>query len=207
VADDEVAIGIVGRLVPVKNHDLFLQGLKYAMENSDRRIRAFVVGDGEERERLEALTSELGLSRVQGPYFNGHGFGHGVNGHPMTDRADVTFTSWIKEIDIVNAGVDLVALTSHNEGTPVSLIEAQAACKPVVSTKVGGIENVVLEGRTALLSPSGEVEGFGRNLLELVENDARREAMSSAGWDHVHQRFHYQRLVQDTAALYRELLG
>ena len=80
VADDEIAVGIVGRLVPVKNHDLFLEAMKQVRERSGRKVRAFVVGDGEERDRLEGLTRELGLSLVQGPYFNGHGFGHGVNG-------------------------------------------------------------------------------------------------------------------------------
>ncbi len=207
VADDEIAIGIVGRLVPVKNHDLFLEAMKLVRERSGRKVRAFIVGDGEERERLEGRTRELGLSQVVGPYFNGHGFGHGLNGHAMTERADITFTSWIKEIDIVNAGVDMVALTSVNEGTPVSLIEAQAANRPIVSTKVGGIENVVVEGATALLSPTEDVELFAQNLLRMVEDDGMRARMSLGGWEHVKQRYHYTRLVDDTAALYRELLG
>ena len=207
VTDDEVAIGIVGRLVPVKNHDLFLEAMKLVRERTGRKVRAFIVGDGEERERLEGRTRELGLRQTPGPYFNGHGFGHGLNGHPMTGRADITYTSWIKEIDIVNAGVDVVALTSVNEGTPVSLIEAQAANRPIVSTKVGGIENVVVEGGTALLSPTEDVERFAQNLLRMVEDDGMRARMSQGGWEHVKQRYHYTRLVDDTAALYRELLG
>jgi len=156
---------------------------------------------------LEDRTRELGMSLAQGPIFNGHGFGYGVNGKPMVDRADVTFTSWIKEIDIVNAGVDVVALTSYNEGTPVSLIEAQAANRPIVSTNVGGIENVVIEGRTALLSPTADTARFGENLLRVVENDDLRARMSQEGWDHVRQRYHYTRLVDDMAQLYRELLN
>ena len=207
VADDEIAIGIVGRLVPIKNHDLFLEALKHVRDRTGKKVRAFVVGDGEERVRLEALTRGLGLSQVAGPYFNGSGFGHGINGHPMVERADVTFTSWIKEIDIVNAGVDVVALTSFNEGTPVSLIEAQAANRPIVSTNVGGIENVVLEGRTALLSAVSDPGRFGQNLLRVVEDDILRSQMAGGGWAHVHERYHYTRLVNDTALLYQQLLG
>ncbi|MFT3885976.1 MAG: glycosyltransferase [Flavobacteriales bacterium] len=207
VADDEIAVGIVGRLVPVKNHDLFLVALKNVRERTGRKVRAFVVGDGEERERLDGVARGLGLSLVQGPYFNGHGFGHGAKGDPMTARADVTFTSWIKEIDIVNAGLDVVALTSLNEGTPVSLIEAQAANKPVVSTRVGGIENVVLEGRTALLSAPDDVAGLSTNLLRVIEDDALRGRMADEGWGHVRQRYHYTRLVADTATLYERLLN
>lgn len=206
LADDEIAVGIVGRLVPVKNHDLFLRGLKHMHERTGKRVRAFIVGDGEERERLQQYSADLGLSLAQGPYFNGHGFGHGVNGKPAVERADITFTSWIKEIDVVHAGLDAVALTSFNEGTPVSLIEAQAANRPIVSTKVGGIENVVVEGATALLSPTDDARAFGDNLLRVVEDDHLRDRMARAGWDHVKQRYHYTRLVRDTAQLYRRLL-
>lgn len=207
VADDELAVGIVGRLVPVKNHDLFLAGLKRLSERSGRKVRAFIVGDGEERDRLEQVTRDLGLSVAAGPHFNGHGFGHGVNGKPCVAPAQVTFTSWLKEVDVVNAGLDIVALTSNNEGTPVTLIEAQAANRPVVSTNVGGIENVVRSGRTGLLSPAGDVEAFSTNLQRLVEDDALRASMAGLGWEHVRERYHFSRLVADTERMYRELLG
>jgi glycosyltransferase involved in cell wall biosynthesis len=207
IADDEIAIGIVGRLVPIKNHDLFLEVIARVSQRTGRSLRAFIVGDGEERERLQERVTELGMSQVQGPYFNGHGFGHGVNGKPMVQRATITFTSWIKEVDIVNAGVDIVMLTSLNEGTPVSLIEAQAANRPVITTRVGGIENVVLQGRTALLSPSGDVAGLEEHLTRLVENDVLRRTIGQGGWEHVRDRFHYTRLVHDTDMLYRDLLN
>ena len=207
VADDELAIGIVGRLVPVKNHALFIKAIKHVRENSGKKVRAFVVGDGEDRARIEQITRELGLSISAAPAFNGHGFGYGVNDQPVTAPADVTFTSWVKEIDIVHAGVDLVALTSFNEGTPVSLIEAQAADKAVVSTRVGGIENVVLEGRTGLLSPNNDVLHFGENLLRMVEDDGLRDSMARSGRAHVRDRYHFTRLVNETADLYRSLLA
>jgi glycosyltransferase involved in cell wall biosynthesis len=206
VAEDEVAIGIIGRLVPVKNHDLFLEALKRVKERAGNKVRAFIVGDGEERDRLEERVKMLGIDSVAGPIFNGHGFGHGMNGKPMVPRATLTFTSWIKEVDVVNAGLDVVALTSLNEGTPVSLIEAQAANRPVVSTNVGGIENVVLPGRTALLSPTGDARALADNLERVVEDDALRLRMQREGWAHVRERFHYTRLVNDTAVLYRRLL-
>jgi glycosyltransferase involved in cell wall biosynthesis len=150
---------------------------------------------------------EIGLSQTLGPIFNGHGFGHGVNGKAAVEPVSVTFTSWIKEVDFVNAGVDIVMLTSLNEGTPVSLIEAQAADRPIVSTRVGGIENVVQAGRTALLSESGDRGGLEEHLLRLVEDDDLRNKLGKGGWEHVRQRYHYTRLVDDTAALYRTLLA
>lgn len=207
VAEDELAVAIVGRLVPVKNHGLFLKGLKHVQERSGKKVRAFIVGDGEEREHIRQQAADLGLSLASAQAFNGHGFGHGVNGNPVVKPADVTFTSWIKEIDIVHAGADVVALTSFNEGTPVSLIEAQAAGKPVVSTRVGGIENVVHDGSTGLLSANDDAGAFGSNLLRLVENGALRAEFAARGWEQVGQRYHYSRLVQDTAALYAGLLA
>lgn len=207
VADDELAVGIIGRLVPIKNHELFLQAAHRVHQRTGRKVRFFIVGDGEERERLQGVVSGLGLSSTQGPYFNGHGFGHGLNGGPMVERVQVTFTSWIKEVDVVNAGLDIVVLTSLNEGTPVSLIEAQAANRPVVSTRVGGVENVVLEGTTALLSPAADTEAFTTNLVRLIEDDALRATLGTSGWEHVRERYHYTRLVKDTAALYERLMA
>lgn len=207
VADDEIAIGIIGRLVPVKNHDLFLRGLKYLKERTNKKVRGFIIGDGTQREHILQEAAGLGLSTVQARSFNGSGFGAGVNGKPVVGRADLTFTSWVNEIDYIHAGVDIVALTSFNEGTPVSLIEAQAAGRPVVSTRVGGIENVVADGVTGLLSANNDDRALGENLLELVENPSRRSSMAAKGWPQVGERFHYSRLVKDMAALYNELIG
>lgn len=84
-------------------------------------------------------------------YANSIGLAH-INGEFRGNNpAPLHFTSWIKNIDWANSGMDIIALTSFNEGTPVSLIEAQASNKPIISTKVGGIKNTVLQNETALL--------------------------------------------------------
>jgi glycosyltransferase involved in cell wall biosynthesis len=188
---DEIAIGIIGRLVPVKNHDLFLRAMSILKHRSRKKIRAFVVGDGEERAHLMEMCKQLGLDTEK----------------TSGDRCRVTFTSWIKDIDYVNAGVDIVCLTSKNEGTPVSLIEAQAANKPIVTTRVGGIENIVISGKTALLSETNNHVTLANNLLRLIEDDELRREFGSEGWEFVRQKFHYERLAKDTADLYYELLN
>ena len=98
----------------------------------------------------------------------------------------------------MQVGLDIVALSSLNEGTPVGLIEAQASCKPVVSTKIGGVSNVVVANETGLLSSSKDLDSFAKNLLELVENGETRLWMGSKGWQLVHEKYHYNRLVKDT---------
>ncbi len=192
IGEDEVAIGIVGRIVPIKNHELFLRSLAWLKANSSVKIRAFIVGDGECRQAMEHLARQLGLDTT--------------NAHDENRPSTLTFTSWIKEVDTVNAGMDIIALSSLNEGTPVSLIEAQAAGKPIVTTRVGGIENIVLPGKTALLSDTRDADAFGANLKILAEDAGMREAFGKEGWPFVEQRFHYTRLVNDMAALYERLL-
>lgn len=191
VADDEIAIGIVGRLVPIKNHELFLKAIHLVTQKTQRKVRVFIIGDGEQRQNIEAIATGLGLK------FD--------NTNPTAPNL-LTFTSWIKEIDVSNAGMDIIALTSKNEGTPVSLIEAQASGKPIVSTTVGGIENIVLENKTALLSPKDDVEGFAKNLLKLIEDDDLRLKMAQDGSDFVRQKFSYHRLCNDMSLLYNSLL-
>lgn len=188
--DEEViAIGIIGRLVPIKNHELFLKAIKYVTQNTSKKIRAFIIGDGECRDLVEKQASELGLEY----------------GTP-NDQKLVTFTSWIHDVSEVYPGLDIVALTSFNEGTPVSLIEAQAANKPIVSTNVGGIQNVVKINETALLSDVNDSSSFQKNLLEVVNDDDKRKKMQQLGWNHVNQKFSYNRLVEDMKCLYHELL-
>lgn len=188
--DEEIAIGIIGRFAPIKNHELFLQSFKKLTQQTNKKVVAVLVGDGDDRTKLENLCSELGLT-----------YGNGKK------KTQVIFTSWIKEIDVALAGLDIVAMTSLNEGTPVSLIEAQAAGKPIVSTNVGGIENVVLPNETALLSESGDADAFAKNLLQLVNDKELRKRFSEKGWAHVKEKFHYSRLVSDMKVLYQRLLN
>ncbi|MES2619874.1 MAG: glycosyltransferase [Bacteroidota bacterium] len=191
IDDDEIAIGIVGRLVPIKNHSLFLNAIKIVSEKTHKKIRAFIIGDGEERASIERIAMSLSLK------FN--------NQNPQ-EKNILTFTSWIKDIDICNAGIDIIALTSNNEGTPVSLIEAQAAGKPIVSTNVGGIEDIVINNKTALLSPVGDKESFAVNLLKLVNEDNLRSDLSKHGSSFVNKNFSYQRLCADMERLYLSLI-
>ena len=107
---------------------------------------------------------------------------------------------------MINAGLDIVALTSLNEGTPVSLIEAQAANKPIVSTRVGGIGDIVIEGKTALLSETNDTDAFKQNLFNVIEDDGLRKCLGKNGADYVQHRFSVHRLADDMRSLYRELL-
>ena len=192
IADDEIAIAIIGRLVPIKNHELFLNAVKYVSSRTNKKLKVFIVGDGESKNDIQKKVVELNLQFTENK--------------SESKNHLITFTSWIKEIDVVVAGADIIALTSLNEGTPVSLIEAQAGNKPIVSTNVGGIENVVIPGETALLSPNNNMLAFAENLLKLVESEDLRIKLSQQGWGNVKKKFHFMRLVSDVKNLYNNLL-
>jgi len=97
-------------------------------------------------------------------------------------------------------------LTSMNEGTPVSLIEAQASGKPVITTDVGGVADVVRTGITGLMAAHYDEPQLAKHLMTLIEDRALRERMSGNGWEVVGEAYHYTRLVNDMALLYRRLL-
>lgn len=192
LTEDTIAIGIVGRLAPIKNHPLFISAIKYLLQQTDKRIKAFIVGDGECRASLTGLCEEqqIGYSTPEKPDYS----------------QPIIFTSWRTDIDVVNAGLDIITLTSLNEGTPVSIIEAQASSKPIVATVCGGIEDVVIAGETALLAEQGDHIGFYKQLHRVVEDNELRQSMSRQGEAFAFKRFSYQRLVEDMDGLYKRLL-
>jgi glycosyltransferase involved in cell wall biosynthesis len=185
IGDDVIAVAIVGRLAPIKNHRMFLDATKLLAENTNVKCTFFIVGDGSEYNWLAEEVSEL---------------------KDRFSHMNWVMTSWIKDIATFNAGMDLICLTSTNEGTPVSLIEAQASGVAILATDVGGVRDCVKDGLTAILSPSNDTEKYASSLLELVENEKKREFLSQNSWNHVEESFHYTRLVNDMDQLYRKLV-
>jgi glycosyltransferase involved in cell wall biosynthesis len=103
--------------------------------------------------------------------------------------------------------LDVVVLTSRNEGTPVALIEASAAGRAVVATDVGGVCSVVEHGRTGLLTERGDAAAVAAGITQLLADPSLRRRMGAAGREHVRDRFGDSRLLEDIGSLYAELLG
>ena len=185
ILDDEVAVAIIGRLAPVKNHSMFLDVVAHVSKRTSKKVRFFIVGDGTERMAIEQRISSMQLS----------------------ETIRVEMTSWIKDISSFNPGMDVICLTSLNEGTPVSLIEAQASGVAVVSTDVGGVRDILLEGETGFVTPLNAVEMFTDKVVVLVEDEKKREKMSQNGWKFVEAKFSYKTLVANMESYYRELLN
>lgn len=186
---EDLVIGIIGRLVPIKNHHLLIQAFAEVQAKTHKNLKLVIIGDGELREELERFSNSLKLNIS----------------NSTAAKSDVLFTSWITDIESALPGLDIVALSSFNEGTPVSLIEAQAANVPIISTRVGGIEDIVLEGETAVLSENNNLEEFSTKLLDLVEDDSLRRRMKIKGFEHVYERYSYTNLCRNMSTLYTSL--
>jgi glycosyltransferase involved in cell wall biosynthesis len=177
---DTPLVVIVGRLVPVKNHDLFLsaaQQVALAMPT----VRFVIVGDGERRTELEALTLRLGLADV------------------------VCFTGWRRDLPIIYADTSVLVLTSRNEGTPVSILEAMAAGVPVVATAVGGVPDVLMEGRLGTLVPPDDPDAVARAIMTSLRAREHPHMAEARVW--VLKQYDSARLIADLRGLYVELLA
>src|ERR1044072_4221495 len=199
-SETEQLVGIVGRRTEVKNHEMFLKvvaRLKELCGSGDEGrapVRYLIIGDGNLRRVLEAQARALGL----------------------TD--DVLFLGTRNDPEFFYPALDVVALTSLNEGTPLTLIEGMANARPVISTVVGGVVDLLgdcFDSQTGgyricergIGVPTKDVEGFAQGLKFLLEHESERRAMGARGRTFVEQRYSKDRLITDMIALYESLAG
>jgi len=182
LADDPV-VGIIGRLVPVKNHKMFLEAVgEIRRRRPDLKARCIIIGDGELRRGLERLSASLGLGGI------------------------VYFTGWREDIGNIYRNIDIVALTSLNEGTPLCLIEALALGKAIIATDVGGVSDVIDDGVNGLLVARDDVNGFVEGLIKLLEDGNLRASLGKAGVKKS-EIFNKDNLVKATTKMYMDCLN
>jgi glycosyltransferase involved in cell wall biosynthesis len=181
IPDGRFVVGWVGRMTAVKRGDDVLAGFKLLRE---RGVEATLclVGDGPDRPHLEQRAHELGIIR------------------------DTLFVGYQEDVGPLYAAFDALVLPSGNEGTPVSVIEALAAGRPVVATKVGGVPDVVRDGEDGFLVGTGATDELADRLTRLAGDPALRERLGAAGRERVLPRYAVERLVDDVDRLYRSLL-
>jgi glycosyltransferase involved in cell wall biosynthesis len=181
VPPDRLLVAWLGRMTEIKKVDDLLRAFA-ALRRMDVEADLLLVGDGPLRPGLEALAGELGIR----------------------DRCH--FTGFRSDVGAIYAASDVIALTSANEGTPVTVIEAQAAGKPVVSTDVGGVRDVVTDGVSGFVVPPGDMDAVADRLRTLAADPELRVRLGEAGRG-AGERYSVPRLVNDIDHLYRELLA
>jgi glycosyltransferase involved in cell wall biosynthesis len=197
IPDHTILIGIVGRLTEIKNHQMFLNVVARLKEIDPAcwrqgAVRFIVIGDGLLRESLDHQKQLLGLDK------------------------DVIFVGGRKDPEFFYPALDVVALTSHNEGTPLTLIEAMANARPVVSTNVGGVVDllgdVIEDGPYRVCSrgisvPAGDEEAFVAALSRIIRDRSLRQELGERGLEFVEVNYSKERLFEDIKGLYSELMN
>jgi glycosyltransferase involved in cell wall biosynthesis len=192
IDDETILVGIVGRLTEIKNHEMFLDAAaEFKKRDSAAPVRFVIVGDGGLRTQLESRTRELGLTEA------------------------VIFAGERNDPAVFYPALDVVALTSRNEGTPLTLIEAMANARPVIATNVGGVVDLlgpIVEDagykicERGIGVPAGDVQTFASGLQKLVGDAALRDRLGAQGFSFVYAKYPKQRLLADIRNLYGELL-
>jgi glycosyltransferase involved in cell wall biosynthesis len=181
IAADRFVVGWIGRMTGVKRTEDVLVAFRRLLDlGVDATL--CMVGDGPDRPAVERRAHELGVMR------------------------NTLFLGYQEEVARFYAAIDAVVLPSINEGTPVTAIEALAAGRPVVATRVGGVPDVVRDGEGGFLVPAGATRELAERLAELARDPDLRERMGRAGREHVLARYAVERLVDDVDLLYRSLL-
>ena len=181
LSSDAKLVGIVGRIFPVKNHALFLESAA-RIAAAEPVARFVIVGDGLLRFALEQQARDLGI----------------------TER--VVFTGWRSDLAPIYADLDVLVVSSNNEGTPLSAIEAMAASCPVVATRVGGVPDLISDHKTGRLVPPRDAGALAGAVLDLLHNPEIAQEMGRNAMISARERFDVKRLVHDMDHLYRELL-
>ena len=182
---EAVVVGAAGRLTAIKNYSMLIKAAKEVKKkNSDRIVKFLIAGHGDLKEELNALAGRLGI------------------------QEDVIFTGEIKrkDIDSLYRAMDIVALTSLNEGTPVSLIEALASAKPVVATDVGGVRDIVEDGKSGFIVPSNDINAFSEATSILINDEKKRNEFGLRGRDFVKERHSKDKLIKAIENLYYDVL-
>jgi len=182
IGPERFVVGWFGRMTAVKRTPDLLAALA-ALRGRGVDAALLLVGDGTDREQLEWLAHERGLAR------------------------HVYFLGYQQEVAPWYAVADVVALTSVNEGTPVTIIEALAAGRPVVATDVGGVSDVVRDGEDGFLVPSGDTSSLAERLARIAADPALGERLAASGRARVRERYSVARLIDDIDRLYRERLA
>jgi glycosyltransferase involved in cell wall biosynthesis len=195
IPDHSILIGIVGRLTEIKNHQMFLNVVARLkkIDPACRRqgeVRFIIIGDGGLRADLELQTQMMGLDK------------------------DVIFVGSRKDPEYFYPALDVVALTSLNEGTPLTLIEAMANARPVVATSVGGVVDllgdVVEDGpykvcQRGISVPPGDEAAFFAALSRIIRDRSLRQELGERGLEFVEVNYSKERLFEDMKSLYGEL--
>jgi glycosyltransferase involved in cell wall biosynthesis len=180
-ADDYVIVQ-VARLDYLKDHATAIRAMDLVVQNR-KDAQLLLVGDGPEREIIQKQVQQRNL----GPY--------------------VRFLGLRTDVARLLSAADLFLLTSISEGIPLTIIEAMAAGLPIVATHVGGLAEMIEDGKTGFLVPAGDSDAIARRILTIADDPELRTRLGRVGRDRAFQMFSEQQMHAQYVQLYQECLG
>ncbi|MCK5255586.1 MAG: glycosyltransferase [Deltaproteobacteria bacterium] len=181
IEDEDRILMTVGRLHEQKGHYYLVQAVS-RVQKEFPKVKLLVTGEGEEENNLKKLVKSLDLMN------------------------EVIFAGLSSDMERILPMAELFILPSLWEGLPNALLEAMAAGKPVVATKVGGIPEIVVHGETGMLIPPGDTDALTAAILDLLQNRLKAKDMGEAGRIRAGKRFSIYKMIEKTENLYQELL-
>jgi glycosyltransferase involved in cell wall biosynthesis len=182
IPDEAPIVAIVSRIFAIKNHALFIDAAARVLRELPD-VRFLIVGDGILRPAIEQQAARLGIQQ------------------------NVIFTGWRRDLAEIYADTTILVVSSNNEGTPVSAIEAMASAVPVVATRVGGLPDLIRDGETGVLVPPRSIAALSDALVALLKDPSERRRLGTAARADAVARFSVDRLIEDTTRLYDRLLS
>jgi len=193
LSENCVAVGIIGRIVPVKNHRLFVDVIIQLLQSTVKgNVKFFFIGDGYSKHDLQNILSQERIEWSE---------------DKNSCKAKVIFTSWVTPVTSALHGLDIVALTSLNEGTPMSLIEAQICGKPVVATDAGGVADTFINNESGFLISDHDANEFAGKLSMLIQSKELRITMGEKGRCFAKEKFSKEAEVNAFRKLYAECVA
>lgn len=189
--DDETAICIIGRMVPVKNFSFFID-IIIEMQAKKLKTKFFIIGDGIQKNQLQQTLTDAGITWSE---------------KNVNLKAKVFFTSWVTPVTNILHGMDIVILTSFNEGTPMSIIEAQICKIPVVAVNTGGVKDTFINNETGFLIKEHNVQEFAAAIEKLVSNPELRQNMGAKGYTFAASKYSKQQEVKAFTELYTSAIA
>ena len=200
-------VGVVARLEPEKGHPTLLEAWPHLLA-SVPDAHLLIVGEGSRREELEAQAAALGLLGAITPQTSWTATIPAPDHESPSDRGRrVIFTGRRDDVPAVTAALDVAVLPSYREAQGLSILEAMALSRPVVASAVGGIPEMIEDGRSGLLVPPRDPEALAAAIAKLLLDHPYADMLARAGRELVHQRFCVELMVRAVETIYDESIA
>lgn len=181
IEDDEVIVGIAARLYPVKSIETIVRAARL-VKDRNTKVKFVIGGDGEDRRMLEALVSELDLGDT------------------------VFFIGWLDDPKELMSSIDISVLTSISESFPYSILEGARFKKATISTDVGGIPDLIENGKNGCLFKPGDISRFSELILELASDEKKRAVMGESLYDNAMRDFSVESMARTQSNIYKSII-